>query len=130
LAFSVLAMRRGGGLMRAASGAVGLSLLSRAFAGHCAMKAALTGQTPLRQGITDQLRHLRESVMGETDEGFASHTERRAAGIARAKAVDESVKESFPASDPPASHLPDEPPANADAKWEAARKAERQGRTT
>jgi hypothetical protein len=37
--------------------------------------------------------------------------------------VDESVKESFPASDPPSSHLPDEPPVNADAKWAAAAEA-------
>lgn len=35
-------------------------------------------------------------------------------------AVDESSKQSFPASDPPASHTPDEPPVNADAKWQAA----------
>lgn len=36
------------------------------------------------------------------------------------KAVDESLEETFPASDPPASHGIDEPPANADAKWKAA----------
>jgi len=35
-------------------------------------------------------------------------------------AVDESVNDSFPASDPPASRLADVPPANAEAKWEAA----------
>jgi hypothetical protein len=34
--------------------------------------------------------------------------------------VDEAVKESFPASDPPASGLPDNPPANANEKWRAA----------
>ena len=34
--------------------------------------------------------------------------------------VDESVRESFPASDAPASGLPDKPPANADSKWAAA----------
>ena len=34
--------------------------------------------------------------------------------------VDESVRESFPASDAPASGVPDKPPANADAKWAAA----------
>lgn len=39
-------------------------------------------------------------------------------------AVDESVEGSFPASDPPASHLADEPPVNAQAKWEAARAAQ------
>ncbi len=35
-------------------------------------------------------------------------------------AIDSSLQETFPASDPPASHLPDEPPANAGAKWKAA----------
>src|SRR5215831_4749421 len=34
--------------------------------------------------------------------------------------VDESVRESFPASDAPASGVPDKPPANADSKWAAA----------
>lgn len=38
--------------------------------------------------------------------------------------TDDTVKQSFPASDPPASHLPDVPPVNADAKWAAARAAE------
>lgn len=38
-------------------------------------------------------------------------------------AVDESLQGTFPASDPPASHLPDEPPSNAEAKWAAARAA-------
>ncbi len=41
---------------------------------------------------------------------------------ADSKAVDEAGKESFPASDTPASGLPDKPPANADAKWAAAGK--------
>jgi Protein of unknown function (DUF2934) len=41
------------------------------------------------------------------------------------KLADQAVKDSFPASDPPASHLPDEPPVNADAKWAAANAAER-----
>jgi hypothetical protein len=34
--------------------------------------------------------------------------------------VEQSVVETFPASDPPSSHIPDNPPSNADAKWEAA----------
>jgi hypothetical protein len=42
---------------------------------------------------------------------------------ARPAAVDESVKESFPASDAPATHAPDIRPVNADAKWAAAKKA-------
>ncbi len=41
--------------------------------------------------------------------------------------VDETVAESFPASDPPSSHLPDEPPVNAQAKWDAAKRAEEEG---
>lgn len=40
-----------------------------------------------------------------------------------ANALDESLKESFPASDPPASHTPDVPPANADEKWATHRRA-------
>lgn len=37
-------------------------------------------------------------------------------------AIDRSLQETFPASDPPASRQPDVPPANADAKWKAADK--------
>jgi hypothetical protein len=40
--------------------------------------------------------------------------------VTATKAVDESLKASFPASDPPASQLPDQPPVNADEKWKAA----------
>lgn len=43
------------------------------------------------------------------------------------RAVDDSIKESFPASDPPASRIPDKPPVNAEAKWEAAAKAKDKG---
>lgn len=39
------------------------------------------------------------------------------------RSVDESLEETFPASDAPASHLPDTPPANAAAKWRAAKRA-------
>ena len=35
-------------------------------------------------------------------------------------AVDESIRESFPASDSPAVHTDDEPPGNAQALWDAA----------
>ena len=34
---------------------------------------------------------------------------------------DASLAATFPASDPPASHLPDVPPSNAEDKWAAAR---------
>lgn len=47
------------------------------------------------------------------------------AGDARSEAAasdvtDRTLQDTFPASDPPSSHRPDEPPANADAKWKAA----------
>lgn len=42
--------------------------------------------------------------------------------------VDRAVEESFPASDPPAVHVKDEPPVNAGAKWQAAKKSESKGR--
>lgn len=47
-----------------------------------------------------------------------SAAERRAASAT----VDDSLQQTFPASDPPASHLPDVPPVNADAKWAAAKR--------
>ena len=34
--------------------------------------------------------------------------------------LDDALDKTFPASDPPASHLPDKPPANAEDKWKAA----------
>jgi hypothetical protein len=42
---------------------------------------------------------------------------------AASEAVDASSKDSFPASDPPATQRPDEPPANAAEKWKAAGEA-------
>jgi hypothetical protein len=40
-------------------------------------------------------------------------------------AVDTSLQETFPASDPAASHLPDLPPSNAADKWRASGKEPR-----
>ena len=45
-------------------GALGVSLISRAFAGHCAMKAAVSGQSNLRQGIADQWFHTTQRARG------------------------------------------------------------------
>jgi len=40
---------------------------------------------------------------------------------AREASVDESVAGTFPASDAPSTHTPDQPPSNARAKWDAAK---------
>jgi hypothetical protein len=117
-ALSLLAYRSRSTAARLVSGSAALGLLGRAVAGHCAVKAALTGHASWREGLSDQwramsrsARHVREGLPGSPL--HAKKTE----------AVDESISESFPASDPPASRLPDEPPANAEAKWAAARAA-------
>ncbi len=41
------------------------------------------------------------------------------------KAMDDALKASFPASDPPASHIPDDVPINAEDKWVAAAESTR-----
>jgi hypothetical protein len=46
-------------------------------------------------------------------------------GGGREDDIDDSLKDTFPASDPPASHIPDLPPSNAADKWSAAGKAPR-----
>ncbi len=43
-------------------------------------------------------------------------------------AVDAALGETFPASDPVASHLPDEPPSNAQEKWDTATQIRRTAR--
>ena len=48
-------------------------------------------------------------------------------GRAATEKVDRAVDESFPASDPPAVHVKDEPPSNAGAKWKAAKNSKRTG---
>ncbi len=117
LACAFIAMRRGAPWLRTSAGIIGASLLTRSFGGHCAVKASLQGHASLRDGLSDQWRSLRTGRRTATDglPGSPVHA-------AASRAVDEAVLESFPASDPPASRLPDEPPVNAAAKWEAARR--------
>ena len=59
----------------------------------------------------------------EAERQLAAAEEGDGHGGGREGAVDRSLKETFPASDPAASHLPDLPPSNAEDKWKAARKA-------
>jgi ferritin-like metal-binding protein YciE len=53
---------RGGTAGRLARGSVGLSLLARGAAGHCAMKAALKGESSLADGLKDQWQQLTSQV--------------------------------------------------------------------
>jgi hypothetical protein len=97
----------------------GLGLIARAAAGHCAVKSALRGDATLRQSVSDQWARLQPSnarVAARCADGLPGSPRHQQ----KSQAVDESVEESFPASDPPASRLPDEPPVNAEAKWRAA----------
>lgn len=113
VSLSLVAMRRGNLFWRVLSGLAGTVLLARSYAGYCGMKAALTGEATLLDGLSKQWDRMRG--VGLDEQG----------GLIRAasseQAIDAAVNDSFPASDPPASRLPDEPPSNAAAKWAAAR---------
>jgi hypothetical protein len=117
---SLIAAARMPLILKGALALAGVGLLARAAAGHCAMKAALRGHTTLRQGMEDQWSRLSPRTPRATNGLPGSPRYEH-----KSRAVDESVDESFPASDPPASRLPDEPPVNAEAKWQAAAAAAR-----
>ncbi len=112
LSFSLAAMRRGSPLWRLVSGVAGAALLARSYAGYCGMKAAMTGEASLRNGLSKQWDRMRGAGPGEQGQTLGASSE---------QAIDASVSDTFPASDPPASRLPDEPPSNAGAKWDAVR---------
>jgi hypothetical protein len=76
----------------------------------------MAGHTNLRQGLWDQWRCLLAGGR-ESEEGLPGSP----AHQRKSRTVDQAIDDSFPASDPPGSQLPDEPPANAAAKWAAAR---------
>ena len=114
LGLALFALKQRRSLLRTAAGTFALSLLTRSVAGHCGVKAAAAGHSSLREGLIDQWRCLtgqaRSGLPGSPRHAHHSQT------------IDQSMEDSFPASDPPSSRLPDEPPVNAQAKWNAARK--------
>lgn len=61
LGFTILAARGGGPLLRILAGIAGTSLVARAAAGHCAMKAAVTGESSFKEGLAEQWRRTSET---------------------------------------------------------------------
>lgn len=66
LGLTLASFARGSGTRRALTSIAGLSLLSRGAAGHCGMKAALTGEAPLKEGLRDQWSRMRSGLSGVT----------------------------------------------------------------
>ena len=118
VALAAFAHRRASTGARLIAGGASAAFLARAWAGHCGVKSTLQGHTTLTGGLADQW----ERMSGNSRTG-ASGLPGSPAHSSSSEAVDQSVEDSFPASDPPASRLPDEPPSNAEAKWAAARAA-------
>jgi hypothetical protein len=112
-ALSLWALRRGNVALRSIAGITGTALLARGIAGHCGIKAALAGEVSLWDGLREQWRRLTLQLPTI----YPVNTQMQ-------DAVDTSSRDSFPASDAPASRFPDEPPANAEAKWQAWRAAQ------
>jgi hypothetical protein len=69
------------------------------------------------EGLAEEHWRQAEKLLAKTSSGQSAQ-------------VDEAVRESFPASDPPATGIPDNPPANADEKWAAANKRGKRARKT
>jgi Protein of unknown function (DUF2892) len=113
-----LAWRHGNPAVRLLSGLAGSALLARSYAGHCGVKAAVMGQGSLKEGRSDQWNRMVPGGGPARDAAAGARTHSSSSA-----ALDSTVNDSFPASDPPASRLPDEPPVNAEAKWAAANAA-------
>ena len=114
---TLLALSRGPTVVRTVSGILAGGLFARAAAGHCAVKSALTGDATLRDAIRDQWHGVANSRTHGLP-GSPLHRD-------KSDAVDQAGADSFPASDPPASRLIDEPPTNAKTQWAAARAADK-----
>lgn len=65
-------LMRGNLFSRYAGAAAGLSLLARGTAGHCGVKAAITGETTMREGLRDEWSYLRSSIGGSAAEDIGS----------------------------------------------------------
>jgi len=57
-ALSMLVFRRSGPVLRSLAALAGAGLLARAAAGHCAVKAALSGESSIGDGLRDQWKRM------------------------------------------------------------------------
>jgi hypothetical protein len=121
LGLSLLTRRSGSTALRALTGLAGAALLARAYAGHCGLKAAVMGQTSLRDGLSEQWKRIADGTIIPKKEAVSS------AHAGQSRAFDESSDES-PASDPPASRAPGVRPVNAEAKSESSAEPKDGGR--
>ncbi len=55
---SLLVLRSGSPILRALAAVTGLALLARAAAGHCAVKAAVTGESSIGEGLRQQWNRM------------------------------------------------------------------------
>jgi hypothetical protein len=55
---SLLMLRSRSPVLRALAGLAGLALLARAVAGHCAVKAAVSGESSMGQGLRDEWNRM------------------------------------------------------------------------
>jgi len=63
IGLALASLTRGTTAIRSLGAIAGLSLIARGAAGHCAMKAALAGETSLREGVRDQWARMRSSAL-------------------------------------------------------------------
>jgi len=84
---SLLVLRSGSPILRALAAVTGLALLARAAAGHCAVKAAVTGESSIGEGLRDQWNRMagRQSRVSDAQEAVEERAEPQAVeeGFAR-----------------------------------------------
>lgn len=68
-ALLMTALRRGSPIFSVLAGLTGLGLLARAAAGHCAVKAAMTGTTSLGEAVRDQWNEMSGRDRGDRHSG-------------------------------------------------------------
>jgi uncharacterized membrane protein len=91
---TMIAARRGGPLLRLLAGVAGTSLIGRAIAGHCGMKAAITGPSTLKEGMQDQWRHTTAmgSQLAASLRGLGTGSRSRMQRVEKIIEVDQPVR--------------------------------------